>query len=110
MSSREQQFQDSEDGAFAVFKQYKDALADVLVFSLPSLATQAAANGLIANAAEASVNRVGQATTQKERGIYLIQIVMSLMDKNMKGAADVMQRFLESIDQHILLHEFLSKR
>ena len=124
MSGREQQqqqaqeFQDSKDTAqmssddksgFAVFNEYKDILADVLVFSLPSLAARAAGKKLIADAVDAVADKVGKATIQKDRAICLIGMVMSMMDKNMKGAADVMEKFLESIDEHTLLHKFLSK-
>ncbi|XP_019858907.1 PREDICTED: uncharacterized protein LOC109587116 [Amphimedon queenslandica] len=117
------EFQETEDTAprttqmnsndnieFAVFYEYKDRLADNLVFSLSDLALRAAGKKLIASAAAVSADKVGKTTTQKERATFLIGMVMNKMDRNLQEAAYVMQKFLESIDKHAQLHKFLSKK
>uniref|UniRef100_A0A1X7TLC6 Uncharacterized protein n=1 Tax=Amphimedon queenslandica TaxID=400682 RepID=A0A1X7TLC6_AMPQE len=117
------EFQETEDTAprttqmnsndnieFAVFDEYKDRLADNLVFSLSDLALRAAGKKLIASAAAVSADKVGKTTTQKERATFLIDMVMSKMDKNFQEAPGVMKKFLESIDEHAHLHKFLKEK
>ena len=91
-----------------VFNANKGVLAKLLVHSLTRLASLAAQERMIADAGVVA-DKFGQVANQNDRAVFLLNVVMKKMDRKMNGGAEVMKKFLESIDDNEQLHEFLSK-
>ena len=100
--------QNTTEMATEVFNANKGMLAKLLVHSLTRLASLAAQERMIADAAVVA-EKFGKTTTKNDRAVFLLSAVMKKMDRKMNGGAEVMEKFLESIDDNEQLHEFLSK-
>ena len=92
-----------------VFNANKEMLAKLLVHSLTKLASLAAQEKMMTADAAVVVDKFGKVTDKNDRAVFLLSAVMKKMDKKMNGGAEVMKKFLESIDDNEQLHEFLSK-
>ena len=92
-----------------VFNKNKKMLAKLLVHSLTRLSSLAAQEGMIADAAVVA-EKFGQTTTKTDRAVFLLGAVMKKMDRKINGGAEVMKKFLESIEDSELLHDFLSEQ